>query len=143
MTGVLDGFPTPHNRIPTSVVKTNNRTHTSGDNNGGLIDKSVNNCDNKGVKPHTQSLNDATCHKSQVVSHSQNGRLWSAKAKVSHLIDESIHERASAIVGQSTCVQNNNGQSSSNQTHGQYALIYDVNTDQNGFGTELCNALFF
>ena len=143
VTGALDGFPTPQERIPTSIVTTNNLTRTSGDNNGELIGGSVNNYDNKGVKPHTQSLNDAMCHKSKDVNYSQNGSLWSTKAKVSQLIDESIHETTSATVGQSTRVQGNKGQPPPNQTHDQYALIYDVNMDQNGFGNELCNALFF
>ena len=143
VTGVLDGFHTPHNATPTSIVRVNNFTRTFGYSNGGLINESVTNCDNKGVKAHTQSFNDAMCHKSQVVGHSQNGNLWSGKAKVLHLIDESIHESANAIVDQNTSVQNNNGHPPCNESQDQYALIYDINMGQNDFGTELCNTLFF
>ena len=67
VTGVLDGFHTPHNATPTSIVRTNNFTRTSGYNNGGLINESVTNCDNKGVKAPTQSFNDAMCHKLLVI----------------------------------------------------------------------------
>ena len=63
VTGVLDGFHTPHNATPTSIVRTNNLTRTSGYNNGGFINGSATNCDNKGLKAQTQSINDTMCHK--------------------------------------------------------------------------------
>ena len=139
--GALHGFPTPHNENPHSFVEANSRVHTSGDNNGAPINKSVSTCDNKGVKSCNQSLNDRKCHNSPGVSHSHNGRMWGAKAKVPKSIDSSVHE--SDTVKHSTFVNNDNDYLMSSENYGPYALIYDVNTDQNGFGAELSNALFF